>query len=47
MLEVTIPQWPKLPARDRFGLTVTGAGEHRFWLDDPHDIWWTTDVARG
>jgi hypothetical protein len=35
------------PARDRFGLTVTDAGEHQFWLDDPHDVWWTTDVARG
>jgi hypothetical protein len=23
------------PQRDRFGLTVTGAGRHRVWLDTP------------
>jgi len=23
------------PIRDRFGLTVTASGTHRFWLDSP------------
>jgi len=30
------------PARHRYGLTVTDTGEHRFWLDDPREVWWTS-----
>lgn len=35
-------QWVGLgaPARDRLGLTVTGTGEHRYWLDTPDEVWW-------
>jgi protein-L-isoaspartate(D-aspartate) O-methyltransferase len=29
------------PPRQRFGLTVTSSGVHRFWLDDPSDTWWS------
>ena len=29
------------PPRQRFGLTVTESGVHRFWLDDAGDTWWT------
>jgi len=29
------------PPRQRLGLTVTGTGTHRFWLDDAGDTWWT------
>ncbi len=34
------------PTRDRFGLTVTASGLHRFWLDSPDTIWWT-DQSKG
>lgn len=29
------------PTRDRFGLSVTTSGVHRFWLDSPETVWWT------
>jgi len=34
------------PARQRFGLSVTDTGEHRFWLDDPGAHWWTPAPLR-
>ncbi len=33
-----------MPTRDRYGLTVTGSGEHRYWFEDASDVWWTGDV---
>ena len=33
------------PTRDRFGVTVTVSGVHRFWLDSPDTIWWTDPPA--
>jgi protein-L-isoaspartate(D-aspartate) O-methyltransferase len=40
-------QWVQLgrPARGRIGLTVTDAGEHRFWVDNRHGVWWTQGQA--
>jgi protein-L-isoaspartate(D-aspartate) O-methyltransferase len=32
------------PTRDRFGLTVTSTGEHRYWLDHPDNTWWNHDT---
>jgi hypothetical protein len=26
---------------DRFGLSVTASGVHRFWLDSPETVWWS------
>lgn len=36
-------QWRRSgePSRERLGLSVTGSGEHRFWLDTPQHVWWT------
>ncbi|MGW2545148.1 hypothetical protein ACWC5I_30795 [Kitasatospora sp. NPDC001574] len=33
--------WDKArrPGYERFGLTVTGSGEHTVWLDDPDHHW--------
>ncbi|GAB1693683.1 ATP-grasp peptide maturase system methyltransferase [Krasilnikovia sp. M28-CT-15] len=30
------------PSRERVGLTVTREGMHRFWLDDPDHVLWTS-----
>jgi len=40
-------QWVQLgrPARGRIGLTVTDIGEHRFWVDNRHGVWWTQGQA--
>jgi protein-L-isoaspartate(D-aspartate) O-methyltransferase len=40
-------EWVRLgsPARDRLGLTVASAGEHRFWLDNPQATWWAESVG--
>ena len=29
------------PTRERFGLTVTDAGSHLYWLDSADGVWWT------
>ena len=39
------------PTQDRFGLSVTASGVHRFWLDSPETVWWSDpaddDVSGG
>jgi protein-L-isoaspartate(D-aspartate) O-methyltransferase len=34
------------PPRQRFGLTVTESGTHRFWLDTPDAVWWDATPTR-
>ncbi len=34
------------PRRDRLGLTVTGTGEHQFWLDSPDATQWVDVPSR-
>ncbi|MGH3736830.1 MAG: ATP-grasp peptide maturase system methyltransferase [Micromonosporaceae bacterium] len=33
------------PTRDRFGLTVTAARAHMYWLDDIEGVWWTDNTC--
>lgn len=33
------------PTRERFGLTVTDAGVHWYWLDSANDTWWTDSAG--
>ncbi len=47
-VEYAVTEWRRLdrPGRGRYGLTVTGDGVHRYWLDQPdHTVAFTNVVA--